>query len=133
MDGMPAHAIKEGDGKHIILVLDDDSAVTNSLKFVLEVEGFEVRTYADGKELLNAGQLPALGCLIVDYHMPGMNGLEVIAKLRERNDALPAILITARFSPEVRKRAIALGVPVVEKPFMGPQLLECIREVFGGL
>lgn len=108
------------EAKHVILVLDDDSAVTSSLKFVLEIEGFEVRVYTDGRQLLAEGKLPMSSCLVVDYHMPGLDGLEVISKLRERNDLIPAILITARTSPDVRRRAESLGVPVVEKPFMAP-------------
>jgi len=62
-------------GKHIMLVVDDDAAVRSSLKFILEVEGFYVRVYASAEELLKEESLPDPGCLVVDYHMPGMNGL----------------------------------------------------------
>jgi len=62
--------------KHALLILDDDSAVRASLKFCLEIEGFEVRAYSSAHELLNEDSLPASSCLVVDYHMPTMNGLE---------------------------------------------------------
>jgi two-component system, LuxR family, response regulator FixJ len=68
------------DTKHVLLVLDDDFAVRESLKFLLEIEGFDVRTFASPDELLNENSLADFGCLIVDYHMPAMNGLDVVAK-----------------------------------------------------
>jgi two-component system, LuxR family, response regulator FixJ len=84
----------------------------------------------DGGQLLAQDKLPRPSCLVVDYHMAGLDGLEVISKLRERNNAIPAILITAPLSPDVRRRAESLGVPIVEKPFMGPKLLTCIQAAF---
>jgi FixJ family two-component response regulator len=114
-------------GERVILVLDDDAAVRNSLKFSLGVEGFEVRTYSGGNELLNEASLPLLSCLVVDYHMPGMNGLDLVARLRDRDISIPAILITVHPTDGLRHRAAAAGVPIVEKPFLGNQLLDCIR------
>ena len=71
--------------EHVLLILDDDSAVRASLKFYLEIEGFEVHAYSSADELLNEDSLPASSCLVVDYHLPTMNGLEVVAKLRDRH------------------------------------------------
>lgn len=119
-------------GERVILVLDDDAAVRNSLKFSLGVEGFEVRTYSGGNELLNEASLPLLSCLVVDYHMPGMNGLDLVAKLRDRDISIPAILITVHPTDGLRHRAAAAGVPIVEKPFLGNQLLDCIRAALDG-
>ena len=68
--------------KQVVLVVDDDSAVRNSLRFTLEVEGFEVRAYSSAHELLDEDRLPTLSCLVTDYHMPAMNGLELVAQLR---------------------------------------------------
>jgi two-component system, LuxR family, response regulator FixJ len=82
------------DAKHLLLVLDDDAAVRDFLKFLLEVEGFKVRTFVSPDELLNNNELPDTGCLIVDYQMPAMNGLDVVAKLRQRQNPIRAILIT---------------------------------------
>src|SRR5271166_4756152 len=70
--------------KPVILVVDDDFAVRSSLKFALEVEGFEVLAYSSAHELLNDDSLPTASCLVTDYHMPGMNGLELVAQLRDR-------------------------------------------------
>jgi two-component system response regulator FixJ len=110
------------------LVLDDDAAVRNSLKFSLEIEGFEVRDYASANELLDDNSLPALSCLIVDYHMPDMNGLDVIARLREKRERLHAILVTGHPDVSIRERAAAIGVPLIEKPIQGSALTDCIQQ-----
>ena len=75
--------------RNVMLVVDDDSAVGNSLKFVLEVEGFQVRVFSSAEELLNEDSLPDASCLVVDYYMPGMNGLKLVAHLRDRNVLIP--------------------------------------------
>jgi two-component system, LuxR family, response regulator FixJ len=118
--------------RNVMLVVDDDSAVGNSLKFVLEVEGFQVRVFSSAEELLDEDSLPDASCLVVDYYMPGMNGLELVAHLRDRNVLIPAILITPAPSQNLRNRAAAAGVPIVEKPLLGSRLLDSIREAFDG-
>jgi two-component system, LuxR family, response regulator FixJ len=121
------------DAKHVLLVLDDDPAVRDSLKFSLGIEGFDVRVYASPNELLNDNSLPAFSsCLIVDYHMPAMNGLDVIAKLRERRNSILAILMTGLPNANLRQRASAAGVVLVEKPIRGTALIECIHALLDG-
>lgn len=120
------------DAKHVIAVLDDDSAVRASLKFLLGVEGYDVQAYASPNELLNDDNLPALSGLIVDYHMPAMIGLDVIARLRERRNYVPAILITGRPDATIREHASAAGIPLIEKPFRGTALIECIHRLLDG-
>jgi two-component system, LuxR family, response regulator FixJ len=115
----------------VVIVVDDDVAVRNSLKFSLEIEGLTVRAYATGYELLNAGDLTSCNCLVVDQKMPGMSGLDLIAKLRDRHIVAPAILITSRPSLWLRQRAEKAAVPIVEKPLLGNALLDRIRDVVG--
>jgi FixJ family two-component response regulator len=111
----------------LVIVVDDDAAVRNSLKFSLEVEGFAVRAYADGRELLKEVEFPRGDCLVIDQNMPGMSGLEVLAVLRGRNVLIPAILITSHPDPALRRRADSAGAPIVEKPFLGSALIDGIR------
>jgi two-component system, LuxR family, response regulator FixJ len=118
--------------KQVVHVVEDDAGVRNSLKFTLEVEGYEVHAYASARELLNEESLPTSGCLITDYHMPEMNGLELVAQLRDRNILLPVILITGHPNENMRNRAAAAGIPIVEKPVLGGHLLDTIREAFNG-
>ena len=113
--------------KPLVIVVDDDRAVRNSLKFSLEIEGFAVRTYSDGNELLNGTDLGASRCLIVDHNLPGMTGLEAIARLRDRHVLVPAILITTHPSAVLVERARKADVPIVEKPFLGNALLDKLQ------
>jgi FixJ family two-component response regulator len=111
-----------------VIVVDDDAAVRQSLKFALELEGMNVRLYESGDELLADPELPANGCLVVDYYMPSMNGVELIDRLHRRLVKLPAILITARATDDIRKRAVRSGFrQVIEKPLEDGTLLDSIR------
>src|SRR5262249_53583949 len=78
--------------KQVVLIIDDDPTVRSSLKFSLEVEGFTVRAYSGPHEFLNEADLPAKSCLLVDYYMPGMTGLELLARLRDRGVSIPAMI-----------------------------------------
>lgn len=113
----------------VVVVIDDDDAVCNSLKFALELEGFRVRTFTTGAEALRAHDIDACQCFVIDQKMPGMSGLELIGKLRERNIVSPAILIISQPSATLSARAASAQVPIVEKPLLGNALLERIREV----
>jgi two-component system response regulator FixJ len=112
-----------------VLVIDDDAAVRHSLKFALELEGLDVRLYPGGEEVLAQADLPVTGCLVVDYFMPAMTGVELVEGLRRRHVALPAILITARATPEVRERAVRAGFrEVLEKPLEDGALVDSTRD-----
>jgi two-component system, LuxR family, response regulator FixJ len=113
-----------------VLVVDDDAAVRSSLKFALEAEGLEVRLYDGPAALLADGNLLLDACLVVDYRMPSMDGLELIASLNARKTRLPTILITDHATQELRRRAAVMGVgQVIEKPLSGNSLVECVRLV----
>ncbi len=112
-----------------VVIIDDDPAVRNSLKFALEVEGFAVRTYSSGADLLNEPELPSDGCLVVDYKLPELNGLDLLLELRKREVDLPAILITTHPNTAVRLRAARAGVTVIEKPLLTDTLFQGIRAV----
>lgn len=110
-----------------VCVVEDDDWVRDSLAVLLETHGFAVRTYRSGADFLEDSQRAAAKCLIVDQHMPGMHGLDVIAELRRQAIAIPAILITGRLSPEISRRAGELGVrAILEKPFSSVRLVELI-------
>jgi two-component system response regulator FixJ len=113
-----------------VIVVDDDAAVRQSLKFALEMEGLDVRLYESGDQLLADTDLPATGCLIVDYYMQEMNGVELMERLRGRAIGLPAILITARATQDIHRRAAQTGFrQVLEKPLEDSTLIDSILGV----
>ncbi|MFZ0694968.1 MAG: response regulator [Alphaproteobacteria bacterium] len=112
----------------VVVVVDDDLAVCSSLKFSLELDGFAVLAYHSGTELLHASDLSACKCYVIDQRMPGMNGMELIAKLRDRKVLTPAILIISHPNAALSERAAKADVPIVEKPLFGNTLVDRIRE-----
>ena len=116
----------------LVVVVDDDAAVRNSLKFSLETEGYAVRPYASAEDLLNAPKFEDCACYIIDQRMPGMNGLELIARLRERHISAPVILVTTNPNAMVKERAKQANIRIVEKPLLGNVLVENIRAACEG-
>jgi two-component system, LuxR family, response regulator FixJ len=114
-----------------VIVIGNDLAVRNSLKFWLEIEGLTVRSYATGADLLSAGDLPRCDCYVIDQKMSATSGLDLIAQLRDRHFTAPAILIASYPSLSLRERAEKAEVPIVEKPLLGNGLLDKIRDVIG--
>jgi FixJ family two-component response regulator len=111
-----------------ICVVDDDESVADSLKSLLETFGFDVKSYASGAELLADDRRRTAGCLLVDQHMPGMNGLDVVERLQKEGVHIPTILVSGRLDTSIREHAAILGVAsVIEKPFAADRLLELIR------
>ena len=110
-----------------IAIVDDDDAVCDSTRFLLETYDFDVHTYRSGADFLRDN--PAIACLIVDYHMPELNGLDVVSELRKRGRAVPTIImITATTDPIVERRAAELGiVQVLKKPLSNQVLLNTLR------
>jgi two-component system response regulator FixJ len=115
----------------VVVVIGDDLAVRNSLKFWLELEGLTVRSYASGAELLAAGESSRCDCLVIDEKTPASSGLHLIAQLRDRDFSAPAILVTSQPSMSLRDQAEKAGVPIVEKPLLGNGLLDTIRHATG--
>ena len=112
----------------VVLIVDDDAAVRGALRFALEAEGFRVQDYDGAMALLIDRHMPPFGCLVIDYRMPVMDGLELVAVLRDRGIAAPAIIITGRTNKELEAQAAKLGVrQVLEKPLSDGALVAAIR------
>jgi two-component system, LuxR family, response regulator FixJ len=109
-----------------IAVVDDDTAVLDSFRFVLELSGYQVATYSSAMAFLENDRAQA-HCLILDQHMPSMTGLELVTRLRADGRNIPIMLVTAAPSPVIAARAAELGIDeVFEKPPSEEDLLRFI-------
>jgi FixJ family two-component response regulator len=118
------------DGSRVgpVCVVDDDGSVRDSLKILLESLGFSVAIYASGSEFLADEQRHQAGCLIIDQHMPEMDGLTTLEALSRDGPCPPTILITGRLDVRITARAAEFGsTAVLEKPFPATRLLELVH------
>jgi two-component system response regulator FixJ len=113
-----------------ICIIDDDEWVADSLKVLLETFGFDVLSYRSGCEFLADGRRYGAACLVIDQHMPSMDGLNVVGHLQNEGIRVPTILISGRLDAKTRERAASLGITsVIEKPFAAGRLLDLIQTV----
>jgi FixJ family two-component response regulator len=110
----------------LISVLDDEPQFGKALARLLKTYGFEVVTFTRGEEFLEACASRMPNCLLLDLHMPGLNGFEVLERLTERH--APVLVITGHDEPGNAERVRKLGgVGYLLKPVNEPQLLQAIR------
>jgi two-component system, LuxR family, response regulator FixJ len=114
--------------KSMIYVVDDDYDVRTSLRFLLETEGFEVRTFRSGTALLASSTWRRADCLVVDYKMAEIDGLELVHRLRRLDINTPIVLITGYPDENISAKATSAGVrQVLLKPNLGINLVDCVR------
>jgi two-component system, LuxR family, response regulator FixJ len=112
----------------VVHVIDDDDAIRESLTFLLESAGPEVRTYDSADAFLKALPHDAHGCVVTDIRMPGVNGIELLRHLRIMEVVLPVIVITGHADVPMAVEAMKSGaVDFIEKPFDDGELLSAIR------
>jgi two-component system response regulator TtrR len=110
-----------------IFVVDDDAAVRDSLRWVIESNGWKVEAYPSAEAFLNSYTPNQLGCLILDVRMPGMSGPELQKLLNERHCSMPIIFISAHGTVPTAVRAMQAGaVDFIMKPYDNVTLLERI-------
>jgi len=114
--------------KSTVFVVDDDQAMRNSLKWLIESVGVPVESFASADEFLAAYQPGHSGCLVLDVRMPGMSGLDLQEYLVEHNIQIPAVIITGHGDVPMAVRAMKSGaIDFIEKPFNDEVLLDAIR------
>ena len=112
----------------VVYVVDDDTDVLGSLRFLLETDGFEVRTFRSGAALLNGIVTGEVDCFVIDYKMPNMSGIDLASRLRNRDIDTPIILITGYPDGNILEKAAAAGIHhVLLKPHLEESLVSRIR------
>jgi two-component system response regulator FixJ len=117
-----------GEETRLVHLVDDDEAIRRSVSFALKTSGFQVRTYANGAEILKGAPDLETGCILLDIRMPGMDGLEVQEALRSKGVTLPIIIMTGHGDVSLAVRAMKAGaIDFIEKPFEKAVLLAAIE------
>lgn len=114
-----------------VILVDDDPAVARAIEFSFGLEGIRVSAYPDAAKALASRRLSQAGCLVLDYQLPDMDGLQLLQRLRDGGVTAPAILITTHPKRAVLERARAAGAPIIEKPLLTDALLDSVRSAIG--
>jgi two-component system response regulator FixJ len=115
--------------KPTVYVVDDDEAMRDSLRWLIESADLEVETYAGAQDFLDAYDGKKHGCLVLDLRMPNMSGLDLQDALASRNIMIPIIFITAHGEIKAAVRAMKGGaVDFISKPFSDHLLLDRIQQ-----
>src|ERR1700692_2618353 len=114
---------------HIVVAVDDDFRVRESLQSLIESAGYEPVVFSSAEEFLQSGTLTAATFVITDVRMPGMDGIELQRRIRLDRPALPVVFITAhKSSDEIRQKALDDGaVDFLYKPFNPAHVLELMQ------
>ena len=118
-----------GSGLRLVFVIEDDEAVLASTRTLLEASGFVVRTFANAEELLAAGTAKEAGCIVLDHHLSGITGIELIETLRDEGLRTPAIIVTSN-GTQLGVQAAKAGITaVLRKPLSGEDLEEWLNRI----
>src|SRR6266404_976203 len=104
--------------KSRILVIDDEAAIRDSLRMTLEYEGYEFIGAATGQEGLALAERESPDLVLLDIKMPGMDGIDVLGRIRSQNESLPVVMISGHGTTSTAVEAIKRGaVDFLDKPF----------------
>ena len=113
-----------------IAIVEDDESVRDSLEVMLSIAGYQVHSFHSGKEFLS--ELPSSHnlCALIDFHLPGISGLEIVSHLRANEYWFPVIMVSGTESPDLANRAIQAGANVfLRKPYRPNSLITEIHTV----
>jgi DNA-binding response OmpR family regulator len=113
----------------LVAIVDDDEQLLQSLGGLLRSFGIEALLFQSAEEFFRAAPAP-IDCVIADIHMPGMDGLAMLRKLREGGSAVPVIILSALDPESTRDRALAAGADAYFcKPVDTEELMDCMVQV----
>ena len=120
-------------GRPLIAVVDDDNSVCKAVGRVILASDLDVATFTSGQMLLDSLPARRPDCVVLDLHMPGLSGIDVLHALAHAGWELPVIIITGRDQPETRTRCLTAGaLAYLPKPLNHAELLQAIGKAIGG-
>jgi FixJ family two-component response regulator len=112
-----------------IAVVDDNRSIRNAMQDLLNAAGYSAFTFEDAKSFLGSSVRDSVACLVADFRMPGMTGLQLHEHLATTGKRIPTVIITAHLKEMTRERAVQAGIiHFLSKPFTPDELLECVRQ-----
>ena len=118
--------------KPIVVAVDDDVRVRDSIESLVDSAGYAAVVFASAEDCLDSDALSHATCVIADVRMPGMDGIELQRRIRLTRPKLPIIFISAHYEEETRERALLGGAAdFLYKPFDVASLLASIRQAVG--
>jgi RNA polymerase sigma factor (sigma-70 family) len=112
-----------------VFIVDDDPSHRDSLQFLLESVGMEVRSFSSARDFLDGADPETPGCLLLDVRMPGMSGLDLQNELAKAKISLPIIFLTGHGTVPMSVRAIKAGaVDFLQKPYDEQDLFNAIHQ-----
>jgi FixJ family two-component response regulator len=132
MDGMIGSCILSEPSRGQIYIVDDDDAVRDSMRVLLESFNFQVQDYSSAREFLARYRPNGKACLLLDLHMPVMSGIDLLEHMQARGANLPTIVITGRSDSLLKDRALRGGaLELIDKPVGDSSLLNAIGRALG--
>lgn len=112
-----------------VYVVDDDESARESLEFLLDVAGIRVRSFASADAFLEASPPLPGACIVTDVRMPGLSGIELTGRVKERDATAPVVVITGHADVPLAIQAMKAGAAdFIEKPFDDEAILSAIRK-----
>src|SRR5437667_11056416 len=116
-----------------VAVVDDEEPVRKVLRRLLRAAGLAVQCFPSGQAFLDSIATTRPDCVVLDLHMPGLNGLQVLAQLQSCRPSLPTIVITGHDEPQTRELCLSAGASAyLRKPLDDATLLETIDRAVNG-
>jgi len=119
----------KADAAEAIYIVDDDPAVRDALSVLFSMEGYVVETFTDGDTFVNSATKSFPACVMLDVHMPGRSGIEILKALNAENYPAPIFIISGQGDIPMAVEAIRNGAfDFIEKPFSAETVLQRVRE-----
>jgi len=126
------HMVEKSASRGEIFVVDDDPAVRETLSMVLSAAGYEVICFADGAALLAVARNRTPACILLDVHIPGKSGLDILKELHGEDYPAPIFMISGQGDITMAVSAIKSGaLDFIEKPFRGTEIVARLNEAIG--
>jgi len=111
-----------------IMVVDDEEGVRESFKMILKIKDYDVAAFEDGESATSTLKQGMFDIAFVDYKLPGMDGIEVLKKIKEIDPSIEVVIVTAYASDSSQANAITLGaLEYLRKPFLMEEIYELVE------